>query len=49
MAAAATEDDEIIPQKGSHVASVIWKWFRFARSDMEQHDKPVQAPETQCG
>lgn len=39
MAAAATVDDEIIPQEGSHVASEIWKWFGFARADMEQHTR----------
>lgn len=36
MAAAATEDNEIIPRNGGHFTSEIWKWFDFARSDAEQ-------------
>lgn len=36
MALAATEKNKITPQKGTHVASVKWKWFNFASSDLEQ-------------
>lgn len=30
------QDEELIPKKGTHVTSVIWKWFGFKRSNVNQ-------------
>uniref|UniRef100_A0AAV2L697 BED-type domain-containing protein n=1 Tax=Knipowitschia caucasica TaxID=637954 RepID=A0AAV2L697_KNICA len=34
MAAAQTE--ELVTRKGTHVTSIIWKWFGFDKADVEQ-------------
>lgn len=36
MASADSTDEDLVPRKGSHVTSIIWKWFGFKKSDVEQ-------------
>lgn len=32
----SSRQDDLVPKKGSNVSSVVWKWFGFESSDVEQ-------------